>query len=104
MIMFFLFLSLALVDPATMAYLQKESSVLAASCTRDKWRDQPEATGKSQEEEAQITQPCPCSAISTSFQKKILVCFTLTHSATTFITVFSVSNATCNTCVQIINI
>lgn len=59
-------LSFASVDPAAMAYVQKESSVLAASFTRDQCRTSTETTGKSQEEETQITENYPC-LVNTSF-------------------------------------
>lgn len=44
-----------IVDPSSMADVQTESSVLAADYSRDKWGAQPEISGRSQEEEAQIT-------------------------------------------------
>uniref|UniRef100_A0A4W6DIS0 Signal peptidase complex subunit 1 n=1 Tax=Lates calcarifer TaxID=8187 RepID=A0A4W6DIS0_LATCA len=62
--------SLSLVDPAPVAYVQKESPVLAASSTRDQWRVQPKTSGKPQEEEAQITQSYQCPAVNTSFYIK----------------------------------
>lgn len=44
-----------IVDPSSMADVQTESSVLAADYSRDKWGAKPEISGRSQEEEAQIT-------------------------------------------------
>lgn len=64
---FFFFRVCPLVDPASMAYVQTESSSLAASFTRDQRGAQPKTSGKSQEEEAQITQNHPCLAVNTSF-------------------------------------
>lgn len=52
----------ALVDLASMAYVQKESSVLAAGFTREHCRAQPKTSGKHQKEEAQITRRHPVSA------------------------------------------
>lgn len=50
-----------------MAYVQAESSVMAASYTRDKSRVQPETPGKSQEEEAQIIQNHLSPAVNTFY-------------------------------------
>ena len=67
-IMIFFFVRVCpLVDPASMAHVQTESSSLAASFTRDQRGAQPKTSGKSQEEEAQITQNHPCLAVNTSF-------------------------------------
>lgn len=52
---FYLFPPL-LADPASMANVQKESFVLAATHSRDQWGDQPETSRKYQEEEAQVIQ------------------------------------------------
>lgn len=46
----------SLVDPSSMADVQTESFVMAASCSREQWREQPKTSRGSQEEEAQITQ------------------------------------------------
>ena len=59
-------LSFIVVDSAPLAYVQKESPVLAASFTRDQQRVHPKTSGK-QEEEEQVTQNCPCPAVNTPF-------------------------------------
>lgn len=54
--MIFFLPCLSIADPASMAHVQTESSCLAASFTRAQRGAQPKTSGKSQEEEAQITQ------------------------------------------------
>lgn len=46
----------SVVDPSSMADVQKESFVMAASCSRKQQREQPKTSGGSQEKEAQVTQ------------------------------------------------